>query len=242
MAAVAFTLNGAPVEVGADDASPLEALRNHLGVRSPKDGCSPQGQCGCCTVWVDGQPRVGCVTRVTRVAGRAVTTVEGLPTADEWADRLCAVGGSQCGFCTPGIVMRLAAIEPERRNEPTVRQALLAHLCRCTGWNSVVAAACAAPGETPARDRVAAERRAAIEGQAAQCLENVRAILEAAGSDLQHVLRCGVFLTDMNEFQKMNSAYARAFGAHRPARTTVQVSKLPHEGLRVEIDAIAYKP
>ena len=81
-----------------------------------------------------------------------------------------------------------------------------------------------------------------IEGQAAQCLENVRAILEAAGSDLQHVLRCGVFLTDMNEFQKMNSAYARAFGAHRPARTTVQVSKLPHEGLRVEIDAIAYKP
>ena len=168
MAAVTFTLNGVPVEVVADDASLLEALRNQLGVRSPKDGCSPQGQCGCCTVWVDGQPRVACVTPVTRVTGRAVTTVEGLPSADEWADRLCAVGGSQCGFCTPGIVMRLAAIEPERRDEPTVRQALLAHLCRCTGWNSVVAAACAAPGETPVRDRVAAERRAEIEGQAAQ--------------------------------------------------------------------------
>ena len=81
-----------------------------------------------------------------------------------------------------------------------------------------------------------------IETQTAQCLENVRAILDAAGSSLQHVLRCGVFLTDMHEFQAMNAVYARAFGAHRPARTTVQVSKLPHEGLRVEIDAIAYRP
>jgi 2-iminobutanoate/2-iminopropanoate deaminase len=81
-----------------------------------------------------------------------------------------------------------------------------------------------------------------IETQTAQCLENVRAILEAAGSGLQHVLRCGVFLTDMGEFQRMNAVYARVFGDHRPARTTVQVSMLPHEGLRVEIDAIAYRP
>ena len=81
-----------------------------------------------------------------------------------------------------------------------------------------------------------------IEAQTEQCLENVRAILEAAGSGLEYVLRCGVFLTDMTEFQKMNAAYSRAFGSHRPARTTVQVSKLPHEGLRVEIDAIAYRP
>jgi 2-iminobutanoate/2-iminopropanoate deaminase len=56
------------------------------------------------------------------------------------------------------------------------------------------------------------------------------------------VLRCGVFLTDMNEFKKMNVVYERMFGDHRPARTTVQVSKLPHDGLRVEIDAIAYRP
>jgi 2-iminobutanoate/2-iminopropanoate deaminase len=81
-----------------------------------------------------------------------------------------------------------------------------------------------------------------IETQTAQCLENVRAILEAAGSGLQYVLRCGVFLTDMGEFQRMNAVYARAFGDHRPARTTVQVSMLPHAGLRVEIDAIAYRP
>lgn len=81
-----------------------------------------------------------------------------------------------------------------------------------------------------------------IETQTEQCLRNVQSILEAAGSSLQHVLRCGVFLTDMGEFKTMNAVYARMFGDHRPARTTVQVSKLPLEGLRVEIDAIAYVP
>jgi 2-iminobutanoate/2-iminopropanoate deaminase len=81
-----------------------------------------------------------------------------------------------------------------------------------------------------------------IEAQTEQCLRNVGAILEAAGSGLQYVLRCGVFLTDMGEFKKMNGVYSRIFGDHRPARTTVQVSGLPHEGLRVEIDAIAYVP
>jgi len=81
-----------------------------------------------------------------------------------------------------------------------------------------------------------------IEAQTEQCLKNVQAILEAAGSGLAHVLRCGVFLTDMGEFSKMNAVYGRLFGSHRPARTTVQVSRLPHDGLRVEIDAIAYIP
>jgi len=81
-----------------------------------------------------------------------------------------------------------------------------------------------------------------VEKQAEQCLQNVRAILQAAGSDLQHVLRCGVFLVDMREFQSMNAAYQRAFGDHRPARTTVQVAGLPGEGLLIEIDAVAYVP
>ena len=78
--------------------------------------------------------------------------------------------------------------------------------------------------------------------QTAQCLRNVQTILRAAGSDLQYVLRCGVFLVDMTEFPDMNGVYARTFGDHRPARTTVQVAGLPGDGLRVEIDAIAYKP
>jgi 2-iminobutanoate/2-iminopropanoate deaminase len=78
--------------------------------------------------------------------------------------------------------------------------------------------------------------------QTEQCLKNVQAILEAAGSSLKHVLRCGVFLIDMREFQNMNGVYQRMFGDHRPARTTVQVAALPGEGLLVEIDAVAYRP
>ncbi len=78
--------------------------------------------------------------------------------------------------------------------------------------------------------------------QTEQCLKNVQAILRAAGSDLQYVLRCGVFLIDMQEFQQMNAVYSRMFGDHRPARTTIQAAGLPGEGLRVEIDCIAYVP
>ena len=80
------------------------------------------------------------------------------------------------------------------------------------------------------------------EAQTEQCLKNVEAILKAAGTDLQHVLRCGVFLIDMKDFPKMNAVYSRMFGDHRPARTTIQAAALPGEGLRVEIDAIAYIP
>ena len=65
---------------------------------------------------------------------------------------------------------------------------------------------------------------------------------KAAGTDLSHVLRCGVFLVDMRDFAAMNAVYARVFGDHRPARTTVAVSSLPHAGLRVEIDAVAWLP
>jgi 2-iminobutanoate/2-iminopropanoate deaminase len=81
-----------------------------------------------------------------------------------------------------------------------------------------------------------------VESQTEQVLKNIAAILEAAGSGLNCVLRCGVFLTDMSDFPKVNSIYARVFGENRPARTTVQVAALPTPGLRVEIDAIAYIP
>jgi 2-iminobutanoate/2-iminopropanoate deaminase len=81
-----------------------------------------------------------------------------------------------------------------------------------------------------------------VEAQTEQVLRNVDAILQAAGSSLQHVLKCSVFLTDIGEFARMNEVYGRMFGTHRPARTTVEVSKLPAPGLRVEIDCIAYVP
>ena len=81
-----------------------------------------------------------------------------------------------------------------------------------------------------------------IEAQTEQCLRNIAAILEAGGSSLRHVLRCGVFMLDLREFDRMNAVYARTFGDHRPVRTTIQAAALPGEGLRVEIDAIAYVP
>ena len=81
-----------------------------------------------------------------------------------------------------------------------------------------------------------------VETQTEQVLRNISTILEAAGTSLAHVLRCGVFLVDIAEFPRMNEVYARMFGENRPARTTVAVSALPQKGLRVEIDAVAYIP
>ena len=174
---VSFTLNGGPVAV-EDGISLLDALREELGCRSVKDGCSPQGQCGCCTVWVDGAPRVACVTPVRRIAGRHVTTLEGAPEAlrDRWAGAFVQHGASQCGFCTPGIVLRLAALEGSGTGRPPTRRdveaALRAHLCRCTGWQSIVEAACSAlgvdgsppPASWAGRDPVLAAWRAQVEG------------------------------------------------------------------------------
>ena len=90
-------------------------------------------------------------------------------------------------------------------------------------------------GRDPVTDRVAED----IETQTEQVLTNIRTILEAAGTSMARVVRCGVFLTDMREFKRMNSVYERMFEGHKPARTTVAVSELPGPGLKVEIDAIA---
>jgi 2-iminobutanoate/2-iminopropanoate deaminase len=90
-------------------------------------------------------------------------------------------------------------------------------------------------GRDPATDAVSED----VEVQTEVCLNNVRIILEAAGTSLSKVVRCGVFLVDMKDFKKMNGVYARTFGDHRPARTTVAVSELPGPGLKVEIDAVA---
>ena len=124
-------------------------------------------------MWVDDSPRVSCVTPLARVRGRSVTTVEGLgdSTMSEWATAMCATGGSQCGFCTPGIVMRLEAV---RRKDAgltveQVDQAMLAHLCRCTGWQTIEEAAlCVGATPTVERDVARAEERARLEGGVAQ--------------------------------------------------------------------------
>ena len=171
-----FSCNGEQFEVdAAPGESLLSVLREHIGLVSPKDGCAPQGQCGCCTVLVDGEPRVACVTPITRVAGRAVLTVEGLDAAvrDDLAARFVATGGSQCGFCTPGILVRLAAAEAKGKTRRVdLDRALAAHLCRCTGWQTVyeaIEASEATPAtSTAVRDPGAAARGAELEGGAPQ--------------------------------------------------------------------------
>jgi aerobic-type carbon monoxide dehydrogenase small subunit (CoxS/CutS family) len=169
--ATSFTCNGRPVTVAAGPGtSLLVALREHLGLLAAKDGCAPQGQCGCCTVLVDGSPRVACVTPLERVAGRAVTTLEGLDGAADLAADLLATGGSQCGFCTPGIIVRAAALR--RRGRDDLDRALAAHLCRCTGWLSIHEAlvepgVAVGPGPTAVaapRAAAPASERARLEG------------------------------------------------------------------------------
>jgi aerobic-type carbon monoxide dehydrogenase small subunit (CoxS/CutS family) len=185
-------VDGRQVEVPDDGQSLLDVLREGLGLHAPKDGCSPQGQCGCCTVLVDGQPRVACVTPARRVAGRSITTVDGLPdgAADRWAEAFTATGASQCGFCTPGIICRLDGLQAKHpdADHAAVEQALLAHLCRCTGWRTILdaweVATAPPPGTTSAsvrtehrmavlsahrsRDLDGASQRAEIEGGTSQ--------------------------------------------------------------------------
>ncbi|MEM9132599.1 MAG: molybdopterin cofactor-binding domain-containing protein [Actinomycetota bacterium] len=138
-----FILNGRPVTVGDHHEFLLPALRDELGVLSPKDGCSPSGQCGCCTILVDDKARVSCQLPLDMVAGKNVLTLEGM--ADEerrrMAEAFAATGALQCGFCTPGIVMRVKALLDSKGSELSRDQAarhLGAHLCRCTGYTKIL--------------------------------------------------------------------------------------------------------
>jgi xanthine dehydrogenase molybdenum-binding subunit len=140
---VEFTLNGRGVsaEVRPGE-SLLELLRDDLGTTTVKDGCAPEGSCGACTVLIDGKAVVSCAQRADRAAGRAVVTQEGLPEAERerWADCFVASGASQCGFCSPGIVMKAEALlaktaDPSRDE---IARALAGNLCRCTGYVKII--------------------------------------------------------------------------------------------------------
>ncbi|RUA23337.1 MAG: selenium-dependent xanthine dehydrogenase, partial [Actinobacteria bacterium] len=172
-ASLQLTVDGRAVSVRDDGGTLLEVLRGQLGITSVKDGCSPQGQCGCCTVLVDGQARVSCVTPARRVAGRSITTLDGLDVVEQaaWADAFCSTGGSQCGFCTPGIVVRFAGLRAAGVDDTDrAARALHAHLCRCTGWQTVVEAWESYGIGTRPTTGDGAEARAAVEGRTAQAV------------------------------------------------------------------------
>ncbi len=142
---VGFTLNGQPVTVAANHPHLLAALREELHVTSVKDGCSPTGQCGCCTVHLDGKAQVSCQISLEKVADREVLTLEGVeePERQTYADAFSACGGLQCGFCIPGIVMR-AKSQVDKKGSALTADAMSRHLggnlCRCTGYVKVLEA------------------------------------------------------------------------------------------------------
>lgn len=140
---VAFVVNGTPVTVRRDHPHLLAALREELDITSPKDGCSPSGQCGCCTVLVDGKAIVSCQQSVDKVADTNITTLEGVSQVerDAFANAFAACGGLQCGFCIPGIIVRAKAQIDKKgaalKREDMARH-LGAHLCRCTGYVKIL--------------------------------------------------------------------------------------------------------
>jgi len=138
-----FTLNGHATTADANHEHLLAALRDELGVMSPKDGCSPSGQCGCCTVLVDGKARISCQTSMEKVRDAEVVTLEGLSAEEreKMATAFAAHGALQCGFCTPGILMRTKAMVDKSGTDLTREKAsrlLGAHLCRCTGYTKIL--------------------------------------------------------------------------------------------------------
>ncbi|MGD9793515.1 MAG: molybdopterin cofactor-binding domain-containing protein [Acidimicrobiia bacterium] len=142
-AAVAMIVNGHPVEVSGHHRHLLAALRDELQLTAAKDGCSPSGQCGCCTVIIDGRAVVSCTMSLDKVAGKSVTTLEGVDPVERsnFADAFAACGGLQCGFCIPGIVMRAKAQIDKKGPDLTrdeMSRHLGAHLCRCTGYVKVL--------------------------------------------------------------------------------------------------------
>ena len=146
---IGLTVNGeARVCEVARGASLLELLREHCGLLSPKNGCSPQGQCGCCTVIVadegggGGKALVSCAIPAAKFVGKSVLTLEGLSEAerDAFARSLVAAGGLQCGFCIPGIVMRARHLldKQARPSRAEIEKSLAPHICRCTGYVKIV--------------------------------------------------------------------------------------------------------
>lgn len=152
---IEFVVNGVPVRVRSHHPHLLSALRDELNITSPKDGCSPSGQCGCCTVLVNGKAVVSCQTSLDKVSGGEVITLEGVDEQErqKYANAFAACGGLQCGFCIPGIVVRAKAQVDKKgaslKREDMARH-LGAHLCRCTGYVKILdAIEMVATGQSP---------------------------------------------------------------------------------------------
>ena len=144
-----FSLNGQPVTAeGHPMERLLDVLRERLGLTGTKEGCG-EGECGACTVLLDGQPVLSCLVPLLQCEGRQIETVESLAEgpARSFLERFVATGGVQCGACTPGIIVTSWALLKENpaptRDE--AREALAGNLCRCTGYEGILRALCQEP-------------------------------------------------------------------------------------------------
>ena len=132
-------VNGRHVEVGVDPArSLLDFLRKDLGLTGAKKGCG-EGECGACTVLLDGKPVNSCIVPVMKAQGSNILTIEGLAEAGELhpiQEAFIEAGAVQCGFCTPGVILSAKSLleEFENPSQEEVKEALSGHLCRCTGY------------------------------------------------------------------------------------------------------------
>ena len=131
-----FTLNGAPAETSAHPGARLiDVLREELGFTGTKEGCG-EGECGACTVLVDGEAVCSCIIPVAQVDGAEVTTIEGLGGDHPLQHHFMNEVGAQCGICTPGMIMAAMAL-PEKATLDQVKVALAGNLCRCTGYSAI---------------------------------------------------------------------------------------------------------
>ena len=140
---ISFHLNGT-----AREASPrpgeslLELLRETFRITSPKDACAPQGQCGCCLVLIDGNPKTSCSVPAAKVDGKQVLTLEGVPEVERqlYAKAFQVAAGVQCGFCTPGLTLRIKWLTDQEKplGRAEIARALDGHLCRCTGYVKII--------------------------------------------------------------------------------------------------------
>jgi selenium-dependent xanthine dehydrogenase len=143
MPRITFNLNGKAVDAAYEPGMHfLEVLREECGVVSVKDGCAPEGTCGCCLILIDGYPALSCLRKPEQMNGRDVVTVEGLPddTRRVISEAFVLEGGVQCGFCIPGIVVRAASLIEHGQTDDrgAVAKALDGHLCRCTGYGRIL--------------------------------------------------------------------------------------------------------
>jgi selenium-dependent xanthine dehydrogenase len=143
MPGITFTLNGKSTAVSYESGMDfLEVLREECKVVSPKNGCAPEGACGCCAVLVDGQPVLACLRQPEHMAGHDVVTLEGVPEEMRrvLSEAFLLEGAVQCGFCIPGIVIRAAGLLQHNRahDRQEVAKALDSHLCRCTGYARII--------------------------------------------------------------------------------------------------------